>query len=248
VTANYAHNVNRLESLYGDSKTYQIGSKFFNTSIEARVGQPYGSIVGYAHQRDSVTGQVVLGSDGVPLRAATTSILGNIQPKWTGGFIKTFRYKNFDLSTQIDAHIGGQLYSATNAWGKYAGILALTEKRDQPVTTTGVDGSGQPVTMQATAEDYWHGMGYNSGDEDNVYDASYVKLREVRLGWAVPQSLFRLNAYRLNVALVGRNLLTHSNVPNIDPETAFTAGNQQGQEFGQLPSTRSLGFQVTVTP
>ncbi|HEX7979295.1 MAG TPA: SusC/RagA family TonB-linked outer membrane protein [Gemmatimonadaceae bacterium] len=248
VTANYAHNKNKLESLYGDSKTYQIGSKFFNTSIEARVGQPYGSIVGFAHMRDSATGKLVLGPDGVPLRASTTSILGNVQPKWTGGFINTFRYKGFDLSTQVDARIGGQLFSATNAWGKYAGILALTEKRDVPVKTSGVDATGKPVDMEATAEDYWHGMGYNSGDEDNIYDASYVKLREVRLGWAVPQSLFKMSSYRLNVALVGRNLLTHSNAPNIDPETAFTAGNQQGQEFGQLPATRSLGFQVTVTP
>jgi hypothetical protein len=249
MTANYAHNQNRLESLYGQSTTYQIGSKFFNTSIEARVGEPYGSIVGYAFMRDSASGQVVLGEDGVPLRALTTSVLGNIQPKWTGGLLNTFRYKNFDFSTQIDARIGGQLFSATNAWGKYAGILALTEKRDAPIVTTGVDEDGKPVTLEATPEDYWHGLGYNSGDEDNVYDASFVKLREVRIGWAVPQSLLRgMSGYRLNVALVGRNLLTHSNAPNIDPETAFSAGNQQGQEFGQLPATRSLGFQVSVTP
>jgi len=248
VTANYAHNRNKLESLYGQSTTYQIGSKFFNTSIEARVGEPYGSIVGYKFRRDSASGQVVLGANGVPLRATTTSILGNIQPKWTGGLINTFRYKGFDLSGQIDARIGGQLYSATNAWGKYAGILKVTEQRETPVTTTGVNSAGAPVTLQATAEDYWHGQGYNSGDEANVLDAGFVKLREVRLGWAVPQSLVHWTSYRLNVALVGRNLLTHSNSPNIDPETAFTAGNQQGQEFGQLPATRSLGFQVSVTP
>jgi TonB-linked SusC/RagA family outer membrane protein len=248
VTANYAHNRNKLEALYGESKTYQIGSKFFNTSIEARVGEPYGSIVGYAFRRDSASGQVILGANGVPLRALTTSVLGNIQPKWTGGLLNTFRYKNFDVSGQIDARIGGQLFSATNAWGKYAGILKFTENRDS-ITTTGVTSAGQPVTRKASAEDYWHGMGYNSGDEDNVYDASFVKLREVRIGWAVPQSLLRgLSGYRLNVALVGRNLLTHSNAPNIDPETAFSAGNQQGQEFGQLPATRSLGFQVSVTP
>jgi outer membrane receptor protein involved in Fe transport len=248
VTANYAHNQNKLESLYGESTTYQIGSKFFNTSIEARVGEPYGSIVGYRFRRDTVSGQVVLGANGVPLRALTTSVLGNIQPKWTGGLINTFRYKAFEVSGQIDARVGGQLFSATNAWGKYAGILKVTEQRDSLITTTGVNTAGQPVTRQATAEDFWHGMGYNSGDEDNILDASFVKLRELRIGWAVPQSLLGRSTYRLNVALVGRNLLTHSNSPNIDPETAFTAGNQQGQEFGQLPATRSLGFQVSVTP
>jgi TonB-linked SusC/RagA family outer membrane protein len=248
LTANYAQNQNKLEELYGQSTTYQVGSKFFNTSIEARVGQPYGSIVGYAHRRDSVSGKLVLGANGVPLRALTTSVLGNVQPKWTGGLINTIRYKSFDISGQIDARIGGQLYSATNAWGKYAGILKVTENREAPIVTEGVTSAGVAVTREATAEDYWHGMGYNSGDEDNILDASFVKLRELRIGWAVPQSLLGRTTYRLNVALVGRNLLTQSNSPNIDPETAFAAGNQQGQEFGQLPATRSLGFQVSVTP
>ena len=247
MTANYAHNRNKLVSLYGESTTYQIGSKFFNTSIEARVGEPYGSIVGYEHRRDEA-GNLVLGSNGVPLRALTTTVLGNIQPKWTGGLINTLRYKGFDISGHIDARVGGQIYSATNAWGKYAGILKVTENRESPVTVTGVDETGKAVTMEAEAESYWHGMGYNSGDEDNIVSASFVKLRELRIGWAVPQSLLGRSAYRLNVALVGRNLLTKSDSPNIDPETAFSAGNQQGTEFGQLPATRSLGFQVSVTP
>ena len=123
MTANYADNKNKLESLYGSSDTYLIGSKFFNVSIEARVGQPYGSIVGRDFRRDSSGNMILSGTTGAPLAALTTSVLGNVQPKWTGGFINTFRYKGFDLSGQLDARIGGQLYSATNAWGKYAGIL-----------------------------------------------------------------------------------------------------------------------------
>jgi hypothetical protein len=82
-----------------------------------------------------------------------------------------------------------------------------------------------------------------------VYDAGFVKLRELRLGWNVPDALARgLSGYKVNIALVGRNLWTHSNAPNIDPETAFSAGNSQGIEFGQLPATRSFGFQINVTP
>jgi hypothetical protein len=239
--------------LYGDSKTQQIGNKFFNISIEARVGEPYGSIVGRDFLRDSASGNLILdGETGEPLSASKTSILGNIQPQWTGGIINTFRYKGFDLSGQIDARIGGQLFSATNSWGTYAGILAKTlPGREDSVSVTGVidgDESGTVVTKKVSAMNYYHAIGYNAGDRSSIVDASYVKLRELRLGWAVPQSLFRLSSYRLKVALVGRNLLTHSNAPNIDPETAFSAGNQQGQEFGQLPATRSLGFQISVTP
>jgi hypothetical protein len=250
VTANYAQNKNRLEALYGTSNTFLVGSKFFNVSIEARLGEPYGSIVGRDFRRDSLGRMVLSSSSGTPLAALQTSVLGNIQPTWTGGFINTFRYKGFDLSGQIDARIGGQLYSATNSWGLYAGILKETlQGREDSVTVSGVLANGTEVTRKVSAENYWHGLGYNSGDITSVVDASYVKLRELRLGWALPASLTRgLSSYRMNVALVGRNLWMHANAPNIDPETAFSAGNQQGLEMGQLPSTRSLGFQVSVTP
>ena len=251
VTANYAANRNRLESLYGSSDTYLVGNKFFNVSIEARVGQPYGSIVGRDFRRDSATGKLVVSSTtGAPLAALKTTVLGNIQPKWTGGFINTFRYKGFDLSGQLDARIGGQLYSATNAWGLYAGVLEETLMgREDSVLVEGVTASGTPASRKITAQRYWQALGYNAGDRTSIVDASFVKLRELRLGWAVPQSLTRgLSGYRMNVALVGRNLWMHANAPHIDPETAFSAGNQQGVEMGQLPSTRSLGFQVSVTP
>jgi TonB-linked SusC/RagA family outer membrane protein len=250
MTANYAHNKNRLEALYGTSNTFLVGSKFFNVSIEARLGQPYGSIVGRDFRRDSLGRMILSSSSGTPLAALATSVLGNIQPTWTGGFINTFRYKGFDLSGQLDARIGGQLYSATNSWGLYAGILKETlQGREDSVTVSGVLANGTEVTRKVSAENYWHGLGYNSGDITSVVDASYVKLRELRLGWALPASLTRgLSSYRMNVALVGRNLWMHANAPNIDPETAFSAGNQQGLEMGQLPSTRSLGFQVSVTP
>jgi hypothetical protein len=49
-------------------------------------------------------------------------------------------------------------------------------------------------------------------------------------------------------ALVGRNLALWAKAPNIDPETAFSTQNEQGIEMGQLPSTRSVGFQISVTP
>ena len=248
VTANYAHNTNRLESLYGNSTAYQIGSKFFQTSIEARVGEPYGSIVGHVAQRDA-NGNLLLDSRGRPLASTGTQIIGNIQPKWTGGLINQVRYKNFDLSAQVDAHIGGQLWSATNRFGTYAGILSSTlVGRDTGIVMTGVDATtGAPVTRRATAENYFKRI--DGIEEYFVYDATYVKLRELRLGWNVPPTLTRgLSGYRMNVALVGRNLLTHSNAPNIDPETAFTATNLQGIEFGQLPPTRSWGFQINVTP
>jgi TonB-linked SusC/RagA family outer membrane protein len=247
VVANYARNRNHLDALYGDLKTYQLGSRFFNTSVEARLGQPYGAIVGYKSKRNE-QGNLVLNAKNLPQKEATTSIIGNVSPDWTGGVTNTLRYKDFDLSALVDARIGGKLWSATNRFGTYAGILKSTlVGRDTGIVMHGVDATGAAVTARVSAEDYFKAI---DGIEENfVYDASYVKLREVRLGWNVPQALTqRLNNYRMNVALVGRNLLTHSKAPNIDPEAAFSAGNSQGIEFGQLPATRSIGFQVNVTP
>jgi TonB-linked SusC/RagA family outer membrane protein len=251
VTANYANNRNRVDALYGDLTSYLVGRTFFSTRIEARLGQPYGSITGHPALRDD-QGRLILDDTGLP-QAGPTSIIGNIQPNWTGGLINHFRYKNLDFSAQIDAKVGGQLWSATNRFGTYAGILQSTlQGREISVTEPGidiqgVDDAGNPITSHVTAEDYYKTI--DGIEEYFVYDASYVKLRELRLGWNVQESLTRrLSGYKVGLALVGRNLWTHSNAPNIDPESAFSAGNSQGLEFGQLPATRSFGIQLNVTP
>ena len=128
MTANYAQNQNKLESLYGKSDTYLIGSKFFNVSIEARVGQPYGSIVGRDSAAIPSSGkQVLSGSSGAPLAALTTSrSLATCSRSGRVASSTPSATRASTLSGQIDARIGGQLYSATNAWGKYAGILEET--------------------------------------------------------------------------------------------------------------------------
>lgn len=251
ITANYARNRNRVDALYGDLTSYLVGSRFFQTRIEARLGEPYGSITGHPALRDE-QGRLILDESGLP-QAGPTAIIGNVQPRWQGGLINTLRYKGLQLSAQVDARMGGQLWSATNRFGTYAGILQSTLRGREVSPTnpgidiTGVDADGKPVTSHVTAEDYFKTI--DGIEEYFVYDASFVKLREVRLGWDVPPSLTRrLSGYRVGVALIGRNLLTHSNAPNIDPETAFSSGNSQGIEFGQLPATRSIGFQLNVTP
>jgi hypothetical protein len=86
-------------------------------------------------------------------------------------------------------------------------------------------------------------------NEEYVYDASFIKLREVTLSYVLPQSITnRLNVSNATVAFIGRNLWMHDNVPNIDPETAFDASNVQGLEYGQVPTAKSFGFSISVTP
>jgi hypothetical protein len=110
-----------------------------------------------------------------------------------------------------------------------------------------VAGDTVPNDIRVTAQAYHKSL--TNISEEWVYDATFVKLREVRLGYDVPDSFSRRMGVRgVSVALVGRNLKLWTDVPNIDPETAFNASNVQGFEYGQLPSARSVGFNISVTP
>jgi hypothetical protein len=82
-----------------------------------------------------------------------------------------------------------------------------------------------------------------------VYDASFTKLREARLSYEVPSRFLPgFREHTLRVSVIGRNLLTWARAPNIDPETALSSGVFQGFEMGQVPTTKSLGLQISVTP
>src|SRR5438445_803823 len=107
--------------------------------------------------------------------------------------------------------------------------------------------SGQPDTTHVLAQDYWHNTFY--ANEMGIVDASYLKLRELRLAYNMPSSVARLIGFsQATIALVGRNLLLWAKQPTIDPETAFDTGNRQGVENGQLPTARSLGLTLSVRP
>lgn len=79
-----------------------------------------------------------------------------------------------------------------------------------------------------------------------MYDGSFIKLREVSIGYSLPNAwLQRLRLTALRVSLVGRNVaILHKNIPNLDPDLAISASNVQGFEGGAVPSTRSLGLNL----
>jgi len=136
-------------------------------------------------------------------------------------------------------------------FGRYAGVLEETAaNRDGGIIVPGVrivGGDTIANTVATKAQDYWSGL-YNL-HEAHITDGSFVKLREVVLGYNVPTSMSRrFGVSGMNVSLVGRNLKLWTDTPHIDPETAFDASNAQGFEFGQFPSARSWGFNISVTP
>ena len=248
----WARNRGRVNELSGSLQTVTLGSAW-GATVEARLNEPYGVIRGLPYARDSASGQILTDDDGYPAFGARR-VLGNIQPDWTGGWSNTFSYKRFVVSALLDVRQGGDIFSISNMFGQYAGVFKESmygrevDFDDPGVTFRGLnENTGQPNTATLTSEEFHHGL--FQLHEAFVYDNSYVKLRELRVGYDLPANwAARLNSRAVNLAFVGRNLFTHANVPNIDPEFSYTTGNFQGMEFAPLPNARSFGFNLRITP
>ena len=256
-TFTYGRNKSRITELAPGVTTLVLGTAH-TVQLEARLDRPYGAIMGNAWARDA-QGRLLL-SGGYPYAEKTdnTHYFGSVQPQWTGGWGNTFTYKAFRLYGLFDFRHGGHIASITNLWGDWTGIFPKsirgreTDWNNPGIVADGIDvATGQPNTINVTAESYWQCRSYDCDQvvEDHVYDASYTKLRELSLSFEVPSSFAnRFNANAITLALTGRNLKTWKKVPNIDPEFSFQTGNNQGMEFAALPNARVWGFNVRITP
>ncbi|MCY7350962.1 MAG: SusC/RagA family TonB-linked outer membrane protein [Cytophagaceae bacterium] len=270
VAFNFARNRNKVIELAEGLTTYTLNERR-GLTLEARAGQSYGTLYGYGFARvqsadaelpyydatGQFKGQLVLGANGLPIRDNNQKILGNIQPDWIGGFTNSFSYKGISLTALIDAKIGGDMYDEGTANARWTGQYAETAiGREEGVIGQGVnallkpDGSYQFTknSVIASANAY---TGYNNPrtyHEAAIFDASYVKLREVSLGYQLPGTLIkRLGLQSARLAVVGRNVaMLFKNHPHQDPEIDANGSNRQGFGYGELPSSRSLGFNLNL--
>lgn len=256
VAVNWARNQNKVIELADGLTTYTLGT-VRGMTIEARVGQPYGTFFGQGFARDP-SGNIIYDKSGYPTLNPTRRILGSFTPKWLGGLQNTFTYKSVSLSTLIDVKYGGDIFSQSVNIGRYTGVLAETVLgRETGIVGEGVVNTGTttepvyvPNTTKISSEEWHHKYYALTNNEMTIFDGSYVKLREVRLSYVLNNQLIKKLPVRdITVSVVGRNLwLIHSNVPHIDPETSFyNDGNLQGIENGQIPTTRSVGFNISFS-
>lgn len=262
LTASFTRTRDVVDELAGDLTSLNIGT-YYGVSVEARPGERYGNMYGRQYVRDG-EGNIVVGSNGLPLNSSSnpTGLLGNYNPDWIGSLRNRFSYGGLELAFQLDTRQGGVIYSMTNYYGRRSGVLKETiigreesaTQRDyvvpgvkiQEITAAG-DTIFAPNDIPVMAQEYHRNLGGIA--EAFTFDASFVKLREISLNYNVPRSLTdRLRVSNLRLGLVGRNLYLWTDVPHIDPETAMSVGNLQGYEYGQFPSARSFGFNVSVTP
>jgi hypothetical protein len=136
----------------------------------------------------------------------------------------------------------------TSADGLYHAVVNGVDTRvyQDGIIVDGVNEKGEKNNVITSAEKYYHRV--YSIAEANIWDASYIKLREVALTYNLPHAILsKLHLTDASVSLTGRNLwIIHKNLPNVDPEAAHSTGNAQGYESLSLPTTRSLGISLNL--
>lgn len=220
-------------------------------------------------------GQMVFDNQGRPVRTTEVINLGNYNPDWLAGISNTFRYKGLKLSFLFDIRQGGVVYSETQTVGREGGLISETlDGREAGTYYPAASVAADPKLLNAPVGTYYIGEGATqNGDgswrtndnrvlprqwhtawtsgrsikEGATFDASFVKLRELQLGYTIPDKVFGKSPFRsVSIALVGRNLALWTKVPHIDPETMSYAGGTAvpGVEYMSIPSSRSYGFNV----
>ncbi|MBN1144204.1 MAG: SusC/RagA family TonB-linked outer membrane protein, partial [Bacteroidales bacterium] len=246
----------------------QLGLGGFRVGIVAEPGQEYPIIRGSGYARDSETGKIVVDSReflpngsanafyGMPLRSSESSlILGKVTPDFEMNFLNTFQYKNLTIYAQIDWRQGGKMYSGSSRLSKLYGTHPETANREDDVTLNAVKGYYDGGNLIVTGEnDITIQKGYtyfrsllDGIAESNVYDASFIRLREVRLEYQFGSFNRRLPFKDLSLFVTGRNLwLIKSGLPHFDPEMGGTLGNYVGEEYVRYPQTSSYGIGLNV--
>jgi TonB-linked SusC/RagA family outer membrane protein len=260
VDINWAQNKNKVLALPQGLTNLELTSLQGGVSINATVGEPYGTIRGTDHEY--IDGKPVVKSNGYYKAAPGTTVIGNYQPDWLGGINNRFTYKNLSFSFLIDMKKGGDVFSLDQWYGQGTGIYKNTAGLNDlgnplrdPVSQgggeilPGVKEDGSPNDIRAYAGWYANGRGWaRAVNKQHVYDAGYIKLREVALSYMLSNEVLGKSGIQaLTFTASGRNLwIIDSSVPYADPEAGLSSGNIQGYQSGAYPSTKDYGFSIKI--
>ena len=267
---NFRWNISATYSNLLDNEVVEISNKYGINSITAatisfglpsmvhRTGQQWGELYGTGMLRNDA-GVPILDANGLYQVAPTPMSFGLVTPKHVGGLQNSFNlFKMFDINANIDYSIGGKFSSLSNMWGSYSGLTARTATvndkgmsiRDDVedgggVRVDGVDAAGVAVIKYVPAQTYFANFYNRKIWDPYVYDLTFVKLREVSIGYRIPVKKLGLDKYVQNasLAIIARNpLIMYAKTKDFDPsEVSGSAG-----ENSQLPGTRGLGFNLRV--
>jgi hypothetical protein len=272
MSVNWSRNRNKAISLYGGQPSYIIASLQNSIQMVAEVGKSTGIIRGSDYQY--LNGKILIDANGYPVKATNKlSDIGNTNANWMGGINNSFSYKSFSLSFLIDMRQGGQIYSLDMDYGASGGLTPHTAGNNSaghPVRGSlasgggmifqGVTADGKPNTKAVDASDFNAGNFpfsslFSEAARSYVYDASYIKLREVAITWSLPKKALSKIIYvkGVELSLTGKNLwIIHKNLPYSDPEQGVATGGSAGQngsqgfQSGAYPVFRTFGGNIRV--
>ncbi|WP_281323321.1 SusC/RagA family TonB-linked outer membrane protein [Flavobacterium aestivum] len=264
VFVNWSKNKNEVVALAPGIETLTLGTFQGNVSIIAKEGRPYGDIIGkdYVYTAD---GQRMTNNGSYVMTTTTTNVIGNVTPDWIGGLRNKFTYKQVSLGFLIDMQKGGDIFSLDQYYGQDSGLYKSTAGNNElgnPVRNTIANGggvilpgidqtTGLPNTIRTTHPEVAGSIyGYTKNPQKAfVYDAGFIKLREVNITYTFPTKLVsKMSLTDLRVSLVGSNLwIIDKNLPDADPESGLSSGNlSAGYSSGSLPTTRNIGCNLTL--
>ena len=251
---------NEVISIYPGLNRLNVSTGAFSGSSSAfavnQVGQPWGQMFGGGIKK--VNGVPELTASGLFVRQADTNF-GSVLPNYTGGVQNTFNiFKNFTVNVNIDYSIGGKFFSLSDFWGTFSGLTARTaELNDRGIPLRdpvadgggvhvfGVDATGKAVDYYVDGQTYFHQFRSNNISENSIYSLSFVKLRELSIGYRLPVEKLGIGKYVKTAvfSVLSRNpWLIWSQDKGFDPSEI---SNVFGED-GQLPGTRSVGVNLKL--
>ena len=182
--------------------------------------------------------------------------IGDVFPNFIAGWTNNINFKGINFRFTFDYRDGGLLFSNTVADLRASGLAAETlvgrdgSLIDRNAVIVEDDGTIRQNDIPVTAQQFWGNYSDGNVTENSIFDASFIKLREIALNYSLPASLLdRLPFSNVTIGLESRNLaILHSNIPHIDPETNLfgSANDGAGIEFNSPPTTRTYGVNLRL--
>ncbi|WP_300602042.1 SusC/RagA family TonB-linked outer membrane protein [Niabella sp.] len=259
VSATFAANKNRIISM-PDSVVLLRSGQIASGQIVATIGGSMGDLYGLGYQR-SPDGQVIFDpATGFPKITSNIIYLGNTTPKYKMSIGNTFRYKQLSLKVLFDAQAGAVGYSLTHYKmieqgklkatlpGRYNGIVGngVLEVLNEKGEVTGY--RKNDVVAYDVDQYYQNSMG-SLNAEGSTFSTDFIKFREASLNYAFkPRLLKKIGLSSAQIGIYGRDLFIWSPWPIFDPEFGTLSGSDivTGFEVGQFPSSRTIGFNLSI--
>jgi TonB-linked SusC/RagA family outer membrane protein len=266
ITVNYAKNKNQVKELYPGIDVYQLDLNTYSSQtiyLNSTVKQSFGNLVGPGYKRDPATGKKLLGADNMPISVNGVDF-GSVVPNYTGGILNNFRIWKFDLAAALSFQSGGKFFSWSQMLAAKSGQSEMTAALNdkginvrEPIANGGgvkVSGissvTGQPVEAYVDARTYYRtNLGTKFYDEW-VYDASYVKLRELSLGYNFDASILAKTPFKaIKISAIVRNpvMIWQKAPKGVDPSELSSGSSAVSWiEKGELQTVRSYGLTLNL--